>query len=72
MEINILLKIKENPKLYSFLTDNSYFYRILNRDSNNYDILLKEFKKFRKEVSSNKINETIDNIDTISDIIKLM
>lgn len=72
MEISTLLKIKENPKLYDFLTDNSYFYRILNRDSNNYEILLKEFKKYKREISNNKINETIDNIDTISDIIKLM
>lgn len=72
MEISTLLKIKENPKLYLFLTDNSYFYRLLNRDSNNYEILVKEFKKYRKEIYSNKINDTIDNIDTISDIIKLM
>ena len=72
MEISTLLKIKENPKLYLFLTDNSYFYRLVNRDSNNYEILVKEFKKYPKEIYSNKINDTIDNIDTISDIIKLM
>ena len=62
MELSILFKIKQNEKLYRYLRQNSLWYKYLNRDSNNYKMLLEEYKKVNRINTTNKINETIDNI----------
>jgi len=72
MELNILFKIKQNEKLYQYLRQNSLWYKYLNRDSKNYKMLLEEYKKVNRIKTTNKINETIDNIDMVSSILKVL
>lgn len=67
----ILFKIKENKKDYEYFKKNSYWIKELNRN-NNY----KEFKTFIKEkyhlFITDKISNTIDNIDLISNVINVL
>lgn len=72
MELDLTLKIEEDKKLHEYLLTHSYWYRLLNRDRKEYDNLLKEYKKFNREKSMNKINETIENAELISNIIKFV
>ncbi len=72
MRLDILLKIKENQKIYNYLLNNSYWYRELNRNPDNYKLFLKEYKKYNRENNMNKINTAIDNAELISNVIKII
>ena len=72
MELNIIYKIKENKKQYDYLRTHSYWYKLLNRDPKNYKEFLLSFKKYDRSVKTNKINDTINNIDTLTNILKVM
>ena len=68
MNPRLLEQIKKD-KLYDYLKENSYFIKYMIRDPSFY----KEFKNIIKEKYhlriSDKINETIDNIELISSIL---
>ena len=70
MELNIIYKIKENKKHYDFLRTHSYWYKYLNRNPNNYKHFIKEYKKYSRQTTTNKFNDTINNIDMIANILK--
>ncbi len=72
MELDVLLKIKNNKKLYEYLHTHSYYYRLLNRDRSYYDELLKSYKKDNRNNNMNKVNEAIDNAEMISNILKVV
>jgi len=72
MELDIIYKIKNNKKHYDFLRTHSYWYKYLNRDSNNYKLFLAEYKKYNREVTTNKVNDTINNLDMMTDILKVL
>jgi len=72
MELDIIYKIKNNKKQYEFLRTHSYWYKYLNRDSNNYKLFLAEYKKYNREVTTNKVNDTINNLDMMTDILKVL
>ena len=67
-----MYKIKSNKKHYDFLRTHSYWYKYLNRDSNNYKLFLAEYKKYNREVTTNKVNDTINNLDMMTDILKVL
>ena len=72
MELNIIYKIKQNKKHYDFLRNNSYWYKYLNRNSNNYKDFLNAYKKYNRMVTTNKVNDTISNIDMVTNILKVL
>lgn len=72
MELDILYKIKNNKKHYDYLRTHSYWYKYLNRDSNNYKFFISEYKKYSREVTTNKVNDTINNIDMVTNILKVL
>lgn len=72
MEVSLALKIKSDKKLHDFLVKNSNLYIMLNRNPDNYSELLKIYKKYNRETNMEKINETLDNAELISNIIKMM
>ena len=65
----ILLEQIKKDKLYDYLKENSYFIKYLIRDPSFY----KEFKSIIKEKYhlrfSDKVSDTIDNIELISGIL---
>ncbi len=69
MELSLQIKLKDNPKYYQFLKENSQWIKTLNRNASNYTKFETEMKKLYKIRTTDKINEVIDNIDLISTII---
>ena len=67
-----MYKIKSNKKHYDFLRTHSYWYKYLNRDSNNYKLFLNEYKKYSRSVTTNKVNDTINNIDMMTNILNVL
>lgn len=72
MELDILYKIKSNKKHYDYLRSHSYWYKYLNRDSNNYKLFLNEYKKYSRQMTTNKVSDTINNIDMFTNILKVI
>lgn len=72
MELDLLYKIKSNKKHYDYLRSHSYWYKYLNRDSNNYKMFINEYKKFNREMTTNKVSDTINNIDMFTNILKVI
>lgn len=72
MELGLLMKIKNDKKMYDYLLKHSYWYRTLNRNPNNFEAFQKEYKKYNRENNIGKINDAIDNAELISNVIKIM
>jgi len=67
-----MYKIKSNKKHYDFLRTHSYWYKYLNRDSKFYKDFINDYKKYSREVTTNKVNDTINNIDMATNILKVL
>ena len=44
MDLNTQMKLKENPKMYQYLKENSEWYKDLNRNPANYDKFIEFIK----------------------------
>ncbi len=72
MELDIMYKIKQDKKHYDYLRSHTYWYKYLNRDRKNYDKFLNAYKKYNRNVTTNKVNDTINNIDMVTNILKVL
>ena len=72
MELSIMYKIKSEKKHYNFLRSHSYWYKYLNRDPKNYKDFINEYKKYNRNETTNKVNDTINNIDMVTNILKVL
>ncbi len=72
MELDIIYKIKSQKKYYDFLRSHSYWYKYLNRNSDNYKKFIDAYKKFHRETTTNKVQDTINNIDMVANILKVL
>lgn len=72
MELDIMYNIKKEKKHYDYLRTHSYWYKYLNRNRNNYKLFLEEYKKYKRSVTTNKVNDTINNIDMVTNILKVL
>lgn len=70
MNKQLLQEIKKNRGLYEYLEDHSIWYIYLNRSPKYYQLLLKEYKKFKHEKNISKVEKAVDNIELISNLIK--
>lgn len=69
--MNLILqkKLLDNPKMYQYLKENSYFIKLLNRDPNSYKNFEEKMKELYKERATDKITSAIDNIELVSGIL---
>ena len=72
MELDIMYKIKQDKKHYDFLRNNSYWYKYLNSSKDKYKLFLEAYKKYNRNMTTNKVNDTISTIDTVSNILKII
>lgn len=70
MKVNILLD--SNPNYKKYLRYNSYWYKVLNRDSNKINDFIKEYKEKNKLRVSDKIENAIDKIDLIAKFMNVL
>ncbi len=69
MQLSIQNKLKNDPKMYKFLRENSAWYKELNRNSLNYKTFESNMKELYKLKPTDKINDFIDNIDLVSTVL---
>lgn len=72
MEYEIQMKIIKDKKLATYLKDHSEWYKYLNRSSDNYKIFLSDYKKYSRDENVGKINKTIDTLETVNSIFKII
>lgn len=61
-------KLKEDEKYLKYLRDNSYYYKILNRDPNKINDMINEMK----EKYGLRFTDKLDNISNVIDILSLL
>ena len=69
MELFIQQKLNEDVKMSGYLKENSYWYKELNRNSDNYKNFVNAMKEKYHLKVTDKISDAIDNIDIISEIL---
>ena len=65
-------KINSDINLKRFLRENSYWYKILNRNEKTFPQFVQEMKIKYKLTTSDKINRTIDNISMIQSFLDVL
>lgn len=68
MTLDIQFKLKSNPLFIKYLHENSYWYKILNREPNMFNEFVNEVKKNYKLRTSDKINEAINTFEMLTSI----
>ena len=69
MDKQISYKIFENQKILNHFKENSYYIKYLNRDPKYYKTFLNDMKILYKERVTDKISDTIDNVEMVSEVI---
>lgn len=72
MPIEIQMRLRENPLYVKFLRENNIWYKILNRNPNNFDLFIKEMKIKYKLRTSDKIEKITDTLDIVSNLFSNM
>lgn len=71
MQQSIKVKLNENIKLKEYLKYESYWYKELNRNTLNYDKYVNYIKEKYKLRITDKVNDFVNNIDTISSVLEV-
>lgn len=72
MHLVTLYTLMKDEKMHEYLRQNSQWYKLLNRNSSNYEPFVKTMKKQYHLNVTDKISDTIDNIDLISSVIQTL
>lgn len=65
MNLETIVKIKNDALLKRYIRENSYWYKILNRNPNYMEYLIEEMKVKYKLTTTDKINEISNKLDLI-------
>ncbi len=63
MIYQIQMKINSNPNYKKYLRENSEWYKLLNRNPDNFNLFVKEVKKEYKLRTEDKIQKALDTIE---------
>ncbi len=69
MQLDIQFKLKQNPYYIGYLRNNSYWYKTLTRDPAKINDFIQEFKRYNRQVRTNKITETLEYIEMLGTIM---
>ena len=72
MTYNLQNKINSDINLKRFLRENSYWYKILNRNENAFNDFINELKVKYKLTTTDKINRTIDGIGMLQSFLEVL
>lgn len=70
MDLLLQQKLETDKKMQELLKRNSYWFKELNRNSENYKEFINAMKEKYHLKVTDKISDTIDNIDLISGILE--
>ncbi len=71
MSIELLNKLNENPLYKKYIRHNSNWYKILNRNPNEFDNMVKQMKIDYKMRTIDKFDNIVDSIDLINKFLKV-
>ena len=72
MDIKTKILLDSNKDYKNYLRYNSYWYKILNRDSNKIDDFIKEYKERNKLRVTDKIESAMDKMTLISKFMDIL
>ena len=72
MTLDVQFKLKSNPLFIKYLHENSYWYKILNREPSMFNEFVNEVKKNYKLRPTDKINEAINTFEMITSIFSAL
>ena len=72
MTYNLQNKINNDINLKKFLRENSYWYKILNRNENAFIDFVNDMKVKYKLTTTDRINRTIDNIGMLQSFLEVL
>jgi hypothetical protein len=72
MNLNIQFQIKSNPNYQRYLRENSYWYKILNRNPENFNAFAEEMKKRYRLTTTDKINNVLEKFQLIQKFMSIM
>ena len=72
MELKMINYIKNNPMLYTYLRDNSYWYKELNRNSQSLKRVEEAMKKYYKLTPTDKLQKISKQISLVSNILDIL
>ena len=68
MTLELQFKLKSNPLFIKYLHENSYWYKILNRDPDMFNDFVNEVKKNYKLRPTDRISEAINTFEMLTSI----
>ncbi len=69
MEYNLQREIINNPKMYNYLKEHSYWIKYLNRNPYLYKDFINKMKEIHHERVTDKISDAMDNMDLIESVL---
>lgn len=72
MNIDIQMRINNDPRLKSFIRENPIWYKYLNRNPDNFKNFFTNMKDTYKLNTSDKISKTMDNLSLIQSFLNVL
>lgn len=72
MTLDLQLKINSDEKLKSFLRENSYWYKYLNRNPNIFPEFVEDMKKTYKLTPGDRMNKLFDNLSMFQTFLEML
>lgn len=69
MTLDLQFKLKSNPMYLKYLHENSYWYKILNRDPDMFSNFVEKLKTNYKLRPSDRLNKALSTFEMVSAII---
>lgn len=72
MELEKQIELRQNPKAYNYLKQNSYYIKELNRGSIEPKKFMDDMKALYKERTTDKLESLVDNMELISSVLNIL
>lgn len=72
MAPELIIKISNDVNLHEYLKNNSYWYKFLNRDKNNFKSFYNAYKLNDRAEKMQKASGVVDTLDTVNSILKIL
>lgn len=72
MSYDVWYRIDNDINLKKFLRENSYWYKGLNRDSNNFNYFVSDMKVKYKLTTEDRISKMVDNMGMIQSLLDVL
>lgn len=72
MNLDTQFKLKNNPLYIKYLRENSYWYKLLNREPNSFKLFEEELKLNYKLRPSDRLSQALDYIEMFETIMSTL